>query len=66
MGRTKQLLEEDWERVWLTDYMYKMERLGLEAQQEIEEARIEVIDKRTKQPKPYEPTTKSDSELLPF
>ncbi len=66
MGRTKQLLEEDWERVWLTDYMYKMERLGLEAQQEIEEARIEVIDKRTKHPKPHESTTESEDTLLPF
>lgn len=66
MGRTKELLEEDWERVWLTDYMYKMERLGLEAQREIEEARIEVIDKRTKHPKPYEPNIESEDKLLPF
>jgi len=66
MGRTKQLLEEDWERVWLTDYMYKMEQHRLEQEEEFHAARIEVIDKRTKQPRQYEPTTKSDSELLPF
>lgn len=66
MGRTKQLVEEDWERVWLTDYMYKMEQHKLEQEQEFAAARIEVIDKRTKQTQPYEPNIESEDTLLPF
>lgn len=57
MGRTKQLVEEDWERIWITDYMYKMEQLGREAHEEMyrdrEPAQITVIDKRkTKEHEP--------------
>lgn len=66
MGRTKQLLEEDWERVWLADYMYKMERHKLEQEEEFRAARIEVIDKRTKQPNPHESTIESEDTFLPF
>jgi hypothetical protein len=66
MGRTKQLLEEDWERVWLTDYMYKMEQHRLEQEEEFRAARIEVIDNRTKNLKPHESTTESEDTLLPF
>ena len=66
MGHTKQLLEEDWERVWLTDYMYKMEQHRLEQEEEFRAARLEVIDKRTKRPNPHESTIESESTLLPF
>lgn len=66
MGRTKELLEEDWERVWLTDYMYKMEQHRLEQEEEFRAARLEVIDKRTKRIDLYESTTESESTLLPF
>ncbi len=63
MGRTKELLEEDWERVWLTDYMYKMEQLGREAQEEMyrEPAEIKVIDKRKTKKK-----DESAINILPF
>lgn len=66
MGRTKELLEEDWERVWLTDYMYKMEQHKLEQEEEFRAARVEVIDKRTKHPRKYEPTVESEDTFLPF
>lgn len=66
MGRTKQLIEEDWERVWITDYMYKMEQLGREAQAEMyrEPAEVTVIDKR--KTKKHESTIESNDTFLPF
>lgn len=49
MGRTKKLLvEEDWERTWELDYMYRMEQQRQEEQEWLgrKPARIEVIDLR--------------------
>lgn len=64
MGRTKELLQEDWEREWEKDFVYLLEE---QKRQEMEElysrqpAEIVVIDK-TKSKKKDE----SNINILPF
>jgi hypothetical protein len=51
MGRTKDLLIEDWEREWQKDFVYLLEKQKEEELQELydrQPAEVIVVDKRKK------------------
>jgi hypothetical protein len=64
MGRTKELLTEDWEREWQKDFVYLLEEQKRTEQEELygrQPAEIVVVDKR-KRKKKNEP----EPTYLPF
>jgi carotenoid cleavage dioxygenase-like enzyme len=64
MGRTKDLLIEDWEREWAKDFVYLLEEQKRAEQEELhgrQPAEIVVVDKR-KRKKKNEP----EPTYLPF
>lgn len=54
MGRTKELLIEDWEREWAKDFVYLLEEQKRAEQEELygrQPAEIVVVDKRKRKKK---------------
>lgn len=65
MGRTKELLTEDWEREWQKDFVYLLEEQKRAEQEELygerQPAQVVVVDKRKRKKK-----DESEPTYLPF